>query len=160
MQVIFLKHQPGVGRKGEVKNVADGFALNFLFPNKIALPATSANMKIYAVVAPDQLEPGAPVKSACAGRAINQSLEKLAAIIHGVTLNFAEKADDKGTLFAGVGRERLANELAKHGALVKPKQIELDEPIKKLGDFKIAVSLKPDLKSSFRIIISKLQIYK
>ena len=156
MQVIFLKNQPGVGRKGEVKNVADGFALNFLLPQKIALPATPANVKTYSVSSEQQALFGATAKPACVGRAVTQSLEKLAAVIRGITLNFSEKADDKGTLFAGISRDRLTEELAKCGAVVKPKQIELDESIKKLGDFKITVTLKPDLKSSFRIIIKKL----
>ncbi|OGF35206.1 50S ribosomal protein L9 [Candidatus Falkowbacteria bacterium RIFOXYC2_FULL_48_21] len=150
MQVIFLKNQQNAGRKGEVKKVADGFALNFLIPNKIALPATPANVKTYSVLA------DGTVDSVAAHKVASQSLEKLAAAIRGVTLNFAEKADDKGTLFAGISRDRLAVELTAQGAAVKPKQIELDEPIKKLGDFKITVTLKPDLKSAFRIIIKKI----
>jgi len=150
MQVIFLKNQPGVGKRGEVKNVADGYALNFLLPQKIALPATPANVKTYSVSSDSQALFGATAK------AVAQSLEKLAVAIRGVTLNFAEKADNKGTLFAGISRDRLAEELAKSGAAVKSKQIDLEEPIKKLGDFKVAVVLRPDLKSSFRIIIKKL----
>lgn len=151
MQIIFLKNQPGVGKRGEVKNVADGYALNFLLPNKIAVPATPANVKTYSVPAEPQALFGATAK------AVAQSQEKLAAAIRGITLNFAEKADDKGTLFAGISRERLAEELAKSGAAVKSKQIELEESIKKVGDFKISVSLDKEVSAAFRVVIRKLK---
>lgn len=144
MKVVLIKFVDRLGRQGEVKNVSDGYARNYLLPNKFALPATAANVKKFEQVAKKKEERAAAPKFDPLG---------LAGQLRAVVLDFSEKADDAGTLFAGIAKDKLAAALAKRGFQIKPRQIDLDSAIKKIGEHKIYVTLASGVKSEFRVMV-------
>lgn len=144
MKVILLKKVADLGQQGEVKDVSSGFAMNFLFPRKLAELATSKAMRRMA-----ELKQKEEKKIA-----IKEKPESVAQKLRAITLNFVEKADAKGNFFVGITREKLAAALEARGILVKPKQIRLDSAIKKAGQFTIVVEVAPRLHSEFKLITS------
>jgi large subunit ribosomal protein L9 len=146
MQVVLLKTIDKLGRKGEVKNVADGFGRNYLLARGLAAPATEVNIKKFGQTV-ESVEKDLPVKP------VKLPPEQLAARLRSTTLNFVEKADDSGTLFAGINQEKLVKALAEKGLILKPKQIELKEPLKKLGEYRVEVNVAAGVKSEVRIVI-------
>ncbi len=148
MKVILLKFIDRLGRQGETKNVADGYALNYLLPGKLAVVFTPVNEKKYGKQTQGQAE--AKVQTAQ-----NKKPQDLANRLRAVVLTFAEKADDSGTLFAGITKEKLIKALKAEGIVLKPKQIELSEAIKKTGEYKILVMVATSLKSEFRVNVQK-----
>lgn len=148
MKVLLIKHLESLGRRGEIKNVAEGYARNFLLPGKFAVVANEVNEKKYAGME-KQIE----------SKQTNKKLktpEEIAARLRTISIVLAEKADEVGTLFAGITRDKLAQLLAEKGVDLKTKQIELAEPIKKIGDYKIGVNISASFKSEFRISIKKI----
>jgi large subunit ribosomal protein L9 len=132
MKIILLKDVAKIGRKYEVKNVADGYALNMLIPRGMAMAATdNAVKKIEVLKANDTTDK----------KIQTELLLKNLEVIKNLTLNLKEKANEKGHLFAGVTREMLAQEIAKATRLsIDPESIALPKPIKEVGEFKVAVS--------------------
>jgi large subunit ribosomal protein L9 len=147
MKVLLIKHLESLGRKGEIKNVADGYARNFLLPGKFAVVANDANIKKYAQEE-NQIE-SKQVKVKL------KTAEDIADRLRTTLIVLVEKADDGGTLFAGITRDKLVELLSEQGVNLKPKQIELDGPIKKLGDYKISVNISAGFKSEFRVLVKK-----
>lgn len=147
MKIILLKHLDSLGRKGEIKNVAEGYARNFLLPGKFAVVANEANEKKYAGVE-NQVE----------AKQTNKKLktpEEIAGRLRTFSLVLAEKTEEGGTLFAGITRDKLVQLLAEKGVDLKSKQIELEEPIKKIGEYKIGVNISAGFKSEFRVLVKK-----
>ena len=147
MKILLIKHLESLGRRGEIKNVAEGYARNFLLPGKFAVVANEANVKKYANIE-NQIET----------KQVNKKLktpEEIAARLRTISIVLAEKADDSGTLFAGLTKEKLVQLLAAKGIDLKTKQIDLAEPIKKIGDYRIGVNISASFKSEFRVSIKK-----
>ena len=132
-----------LGLAGEIKEVKEGYARNFLLPQKLAVLATPANIAKFA----REVEPEEVIreKRSSAGA-------ELAARLRTIALTMEEKADDKGTFFAGITKEKLTKILAQKGIELKPKQIKLDQPIKKAQETKVEVELAPGVRSEFKII--------
>ncbi len=132
MKVILLKDVAKIGRKYDIKNVADGYALNMLIPRGLATAATdSAVKKVEILKANDTTD------KKIQAELLLKNLE----VIKNLTLNLKEKANEKGHLFAGVTREMLAAEIAKATRLlIDPESIALPKPIKETGTFKVGVS--------------------
>ena len=131
MKIILLKDIPKVGRKFDIKDVADGHALNLLIPRGLAQGATPQAVKnIESLKATDLAE------KKIQGELLLKNLE----VIKNLTLTLKEKANDKGHLFAGITKERLVEEIVKSARLnIDPEAIHLDKPIKEVGEHKIAV---------------------
>ncbi|MEK7159552.1 MAG: 50S ribosomal protein L9 [Patescibacteria group bacterium] len=147
MKILLIKHLESLGRRGEIKNVAEGYARNFLLPGKFAVVANEANVKKYANIE-NQVE----------SKQVNKKLktpEEIAARLRTLSIVLTEKADEGGTLFAGITKEKLVQLLAAKGIDLKTKQIDLAEPIKKIGDYKIGVNISASFKSEFRVSIKK-----
>ena len=132
MKVILLKHINNLGRKGEVKDVSDGYAINFLLPQKLVALANPKNLKLL------QEQTVAVEKSKTASLIDTKKLlNKLSAIV----LDFSEKADAKGTFFAGITAEKISEALQKRVFLIRAKQIKLYSPIKKAGEYRVIVNV-------------------
>jgi len=132
MKIILLKDVAKIGRKYEVKNVADGYALNMLIPRGLAIVATE-----HAIKKVETLKQNDTTDKKIQAELLLKNLE----VIKSLTLSLKEKANDKGHLFAGVTREMLAAEIAKATRLsIDPESIVLDKPIKEVGEFKVAIS--------------------
>ena len=108
MKIILLKDIPKVGRKYDIKNVADGYALNMLIPRGLAQIATpQAEKNIESMKAKDMVE------KKVQGELLLKSLD----VIKTLVINIKEKANDKGHLFAGITKERLVEEIIKTARL-------------------------------------------
>lgn len=141
MKVILLEHVKGVGRKGEVKNVSDGYATNALLPKKLAVIATPAEMKKL-----DETKKHIEIKKAVSGALLDKNLKELAS----VHVEIKRKANSEGHLFSAVH----ANDVLE--ALEKQHKIELDVKhlpeihIKTLGEHKIEIKIEGK-KSEFTV---------
>jgi large subunit ribosomal protein L9 len=144
MKVIFLQDVPRVGKKYDVKNVNDGYAVNFLFPKKWAEPATS---KALAQLELRQKE--IVVERAVQEDLLLRNLEE----IKGKVVHIKAKADEKGHLFSGIHDHEISAALkAEHRADIGAEFISLEKPIKQVGEFDIPISIKGK-KSSFKLIV-------
>lgn len=147
MKIVFLKDVPGVGKKYEVKNVADGYAVNFLIPRKLAEAGTVA-----MVARAEQMGKIAETEKKIQANLIEKNLDSLS----GAVITIAEKANEKGHLFSGIHKEAIATELKKQkGIDVLPEFIDLAHPIKAVGENQIPVKFK-DKTVSFTLIVASL----
>ena len=131
MKIVLLKDIPKVGKKYEVKKVADGYALNRLIPQGLANPATAGNLaRLEAEKGQDDLKK----------KVRNDLLLKNFEDIKGVTVLMTEKANEKGHLFAGIHKEEIIPEIKKQTRLdLDSEHLVLLEPIKEVGEHKITV---------------------
>ena len=131
MKVVLLKDVAKVGRKYDIKDVADGFALNMLIPKGSAQLATAQSLKNIETM---------KSKDVADKRVQGELLLKSLDTIKSLTLNLKEKANEKGHLFASVTKERLAEEILKTARLnLDPNSIQLEKPIKEVGEYKVTV---------------------
>ncbi|MBU2028386.1 50S ribosomal protein L9 [Patescibacteria group bacterium] len=143
MQVILLKDVKNIGERGDVKNVANGFARNFLFPQKLAELATDAAMQ------KNQL---ALEKQAQAQEEALQKIQKSAESLAGSEIVIQAKAKD-GKLFGAVSKKKIIKELEKRGVIVEEKAVLINEAIKEVGDYEIKVELEHGIETIFNLKI-------
>ena len=131
MKVILLKDLPKIGKKFDVKDVSDGYALNMLVPRGLAQMATSQAIGKIELLKKKDLQ-----EKKIQGDLLLKNLDA----IKDLTLNLKEKANEKGHLFAGVTKEMLITEIAKTARLnLDPESIKLPKPLKQLGEHKVTV---------------------
>ena len=143
MKIIFIKDQPGAGKKGEIKDVNDGYAKNFLIAKGFAVVATA---EIQAKVAKEKKEADIKrLKEIGKLEALKTDLEKRV-----FTLKI--KVGDKGQIFSGVHeKDILAAVNSKMGLSLEKNQILLDKPIKELGEHKVKVKLAANLPATISL---------
>jgi large subunit ribosomal protein L9 len=144
MKVILLEDVSKVGRRGEVRDVSDGYARNFLIPKKLALGATAGNLKNL-----DHIKQQANAK---ADRA-KADAEGLRAQIEALTYEERRQASEEGKLFGSVTSQDLVDFLGKHGVKVERRRVHLDEPIKTLGETTVPVRLHADVTAQLRVSV-------
>ena len=132
MEVILREEVEKLGRRGDVVKVASGYARNFLLPKRLAVAATESNKKIV-----DQ-EKQAHLRRDAKEIGDAQELAKLMA---SVALTIAQKAGENDHLFGSVTAADIAVALEKHGFTVDRRKVHLEDPIKQLGEYKVAVRL-------------------
>ena len=132
MKVILLQDVPKVGKKFEVKNVANGYAINLLLPQKLAQLATNQTIKELEVEKKKyEIE-----KEKGVGK-LKEIFEKLNELIE-----IKVKANEEGKLFASLDKKEIIKAIQeKTGAKIDPNIIELDKPIKKIGEYKIGIKI-------------------
>ena len=145
MKVILLQTHDKLGKAGEVVNVKAGFARNYLIPNQIASIATKQNIKSLESFLRAQ-----EIKEA--KNRVN--IEGLSKKLDSLTLKFAVEAGEEGKLFGSVTSQMISDELSEQGYTIDKKEINLEEPIKALGNHKIEINLGYDLKPSIKIKVS------
>ena len=144
MKIILNQDIPKVGKKYDVKNVADGYALNFLIPRGLAMAATVGALKKLEI-AKTQLTVEKKVQE--------DLLIKNLKSLDGAKIEIAEKANDKGHLFAGLHKEQIIPEIKKQTGLdVLPEFLVLDRPIKETGEQMIEVKVQ-DKTAKFVVIV-------
>ena len=146
MQVILQEDVDKLGTRGEVVEVAPGFARNFLLPRKLALEASSANLKRLEKIRVTLAKRTATEKSAA---------EQQADLLNGVTVKLTRKAGENDQLFGSVTAADLAEGLAKQGFQIDKRRIVLDEPIKILGESLVTVRLVHGVAAQFKVIVEK-----
>jgi large subunit ribosomal protein L9 len=146
MQVILQEDVDKLGTRGEIVEVAPGFARNFLLPRKLALEASSANLKRLEKIRVTLAKRTATEKSAA---------EQQADLLNGVTVKLTRKAGENDQLFGSVTAADLAEGLAAQGFQIDKRRIALDEPIKILGESLVTVRLVHGVAAQFKVIVEK-----
>ena len=143
MKVILLENIPKLGKKYDIKNVSDGYALNFLIPKKLAVAATSQKIKEI-----ENLKKQEELKN----QKIQALFKEWAEKIKNTTLDFRLKTDKSGKTFGSVTKEDIVKQLEKtSGIKIEEKQIILDEHIKKVGDYVIKIKFSPEIETELKI---------
>jgi large subunit ribosomal protein L9 len=132
MKVILLKDVPALGRSGEIRDVKDGFARNYLLPRGFAALATDKNLQNLAHTREAAQAREARVLRDLGG--LKQQLESL-------VVEVRAKAGDEGRLFGSVTAQDIAEAISRKGVEVSKKQVEILEPIKTTGFYKIPIRL-------------------
>lgn len=148
MKVLLLENIKGIGRKGEVKEVSDGHARNFLIPKGQALAAT-----------PDILKKHAAASKAAAKEeeSLRAELSRIASGIDGKHYEFPLRVDDKGNVFGSVNKEAIIKALRDIGGLGRHHaEIVLEHPLKEIGDHSVAIDLGKGVKA--KIIVRLLPL--
>lgn len=146
MKVILQKDVKDVGRVGELVNVSEGFARNFLFPRKLAAEATEKRVKEY-----EHLKRVAEAKKKKAMAERQELLNK----INGTTVTFKLAAGETDKLFGTVTTTDISKELQKAGFSVDRRDIVLEEPIKVLGQHKAVVRYTEGLEAKIQIAVER-----
>lgn len=136
MEVILREDIDKLGNRGEVIKVAAGYARNFLLPRRLAVQATDANRKIVEQERQAHLRKEAKFKS---------EAEDLGKLVGGISLTIAQKAGENDQLFGSVTAKDVADALAAKNFTVDRRKIQLEEPIKQLGEFKVPLRLHKDV---------------
>ncbi len=146
MKVILTQTIERLGKIGDIVNVKDGYARNYLFPKNAAKEATSGNMKILeSLKAKQALEDAKRLNEAKA----------LAENIGALSVTISAKAGEEDKLFGAITTEMISTALGNEKIIIDKKEIVLDEPIKKLGVYQVAVKVHPEVKASLRVWIVK-----
>lgn len=145
MKVILKKDVRDVGRSGDMVNVADGYARNFLFPRNLAAEATEGRLKEY-----EHWQRVATSKKKKAVAELSQVIDKLKA----VTVSFKMPAGDNDKLFGSVTAKDVATELAKQGFNIEKKDITFEQ-IKVLGQYKAKINFGEGLKTEIAVSVER-----
>jgi large subunit ribosomal protein L9 len=142
MKVIFLQDVKGQGKKGEIKEVSEGYARNFLLPKGVVQLAT------------DGVKKSLDLQAASAQKKKDQEKEQfkaLAAKLSEMTVVIKAKAGDGGRLFGAITSKQIAEALEVQKITIDKRKIELDDPIRVLGVTKVTVKLYPDVKGTLNV---------
>lgn len=147
MKVIFLKDVKGKGKKGEVKDVAVGYAQNFLLKQGLAVEATPGNLSALKAKQNKEREEAQQVLEE--SKVLKEQLEK-------VTVQFSMKTGEGGRLFGSITNKQIAEELNKvHELKVDRRKIELADPIRSLGVTKVTVKLHPEVLATLKVQVDE-----
>ena len=148
MKIILLKDVKKIGKKYDVKNVADGYALNMLIPNGLALPATTGNVNMVEVKKKGDMLENAKTEA---------ELQKALNDIKGIAIEMSGKVNDKGHLFAGIHKPEIIEAVKKQkGVNISAEHLILDKPIKEVGDHAITVKVG-EREAAFNLVIKKAE---
>jgi large subunit ribosomal protein L9 len=146
MKVILLDDVQKLGRRGEVRDVSDGYARNFLIPKKLALGATAGNLKNL-----DHIKKQANAKA----DRIKGDAEGVRARIEILTYEERRQASEEGKLFGSVTSQDLVDFLAGQGVKVERKRVQLDEPIKSLGETSVPIRLHAEVTAQLKVSVTR-----
>jgi large subunit ribosomal protein L9 len=146
MQIILQEDVEKLGNRGQVVEVAEGYARNFLLPRKLALEANAGNMK--------RLE---KMRAAFAKKEATEKgdAQKLAELLAGVSLEIARKSGENDQLFGSVTTADISDALAAQGYTIDKRKLQLAEPIKLIGNFDIPVKLHREVVASVKLAVKK-----
>ena len=148
MKVIFLKDIPRIGKKYDIKDVNDGYALNFLLPKKLVERATKES-----VLKLEQHKKEIVIEKEIEENLLIRNLEEIKDII--ITIKC--KANEKGSLFSSIHKKEILEAMkTEHRAEINEDFIILEKPIKELGEFEIPIQIK-NKKSSFKLIVDRIK---
>ena len=147
MKVIFLQDVKGKGKKGEVKNVADGYAHNFLIKKGLAVEATSSNISaLEGQKKKEKKEAAEELKSA---KELKKQLEE-------ITVELSAKSGEGGRLFGSVTSKQIADALQKsHQLKIDKRKIELNDAIRSLGYTNVPVKLHPEVQATLKVHVKE-----
>src|SRR5437868_2801550 len=144
MEVILREDVPSLGKAGQIVKVKPGYARNFLFPKNLAYEATDGNRKRIAA------EQAAHAAKRAAERG---EAEAFATRLGAATVTITAKAGDEGKLFGSIGGNDIAAALAKMGHAVNKRRIDLEHPIKSVGEYTVPLKLHVEVTARIQVTV-------
>ena len=146
MQLILQEDVDKLGHRGQVVEVAEGYARNYLLPRKLAMPVTKGNLK--------QVE---QVKRALAKREATEreGAQKQAELLGSLVVELARKAGENDQMFGSVTAADISEGLAAQGYSVDKRKIELEQPIKTLGEYQVPARLHREVTASIKVVVRR-----
>lgn len=144
MEVILKEDVHKLGSRGEVVKVAEGYGRNYLLPRKLAIKATTANRAVIQ-----------QMKAAAQRRSVRDQAdaEGLAQQLKELTLTFRRKVGEEEHIFGSVTSQDIAEALEAKGFTVDRRKIHLNDPIKALGEFQVALRLHKEVTASVKVVV-------
>jgi large subunit ribosomal protein L9 len=146
MEVILREDIDSLGTRGQVVKVAPGYARNFLLPKRLAVQATEANKKIVEQERQAHLRKEAKAQG---------EAEELGKLVSNVTVTIKQKAGENDQLFGSVTSKDIADALTAQNYNIERRRIQLEEPIKQLGEYKVPVRLHKEVTVEITVIVAK-----
>lgn len=146
MKVIFIKDVKGQGKKGQVKEVSEGYAQNFLLPRGLVRLATDGNMKTLENqnAAEERRKQEEKAEAEVLGKKLEAEVTELKA-----------KAGEGGRLFGAITSKQIAEALAAKGLKIDKRKIELEDPIRTLGVTQVTVKVHPEVKATIKVQVTE-----
>jgi len=146
MQIILQEDIEKLGHRGDVVSVKPGYARNFLLPRKLAIEATTGNMKA--------LE---RIRTALAKKTATElaAAQKQAELLNSVSLSFKRKTGDNDQMFGSVTTADVSEALAAQGFKVDKRQVQLAEPLKIIGEYPVTIKVFRDVTAQIRVYVAK-----
>lgn len=145
-RLILIENIPSLGQAGDVIEVANGYARNYLIPQKKAIPATPNNIKA--------LEHQRQVLERKQEQE-RQKAENLAEKIKGLVCEIKKQVAEEGRIFGSVTSADIALALEKEGIMINKKKIALDEPIKQIGNYEVLIKPYPEVQAYLKVRVIK-----
>ena len=146
MEVILREDIDKLGNRGDLVKVTRGYARNFLLPKRLAVEATDSNRKIVEQERQAHLRKEAKLKV---------DAEDLSKLLTGVSVTISQKAGENDQLFGSVTAKDVADALAARNFTIDRRKVQLDEPIKQLGEFKVPVRLHKEVTVEIAVQVVK-----
>ena len=146
MQIILQEDIDKLGHRGEVVTVKPGYARNFLLPRKLAIEATTGNMKALERIR------GALAKKTATEL---EAAQKQAALLNGVSLAFKRKTGENDQMFGSVTSADIAEGLAAQGFKIEKRQVQIPDPLKALGEYTVTIKVFRDVTAEVKIHVEK-----
>ncbi|HET9994159.1 MAG TPA: 50S ribosomal protein L9 [Candidatus Acidoferrum sp.] len=146
MQIILQEDVDKLGHRGDVVTVKPGYARNFLLPRKLAVEATSGNLK-----AIERIRTSLAKKTATELEAAHKQAE----LVNGVALKFTRKTGESDQMFGSVTSGDVAEALAAQGFKIDKRQVQLAEPIKIIGESQVTIKVFRDVTAQIKVSVEK-----
>jgi large subunit ribosomal protein L9 len=146
MQIILQEDIEKLGHRGDVVTVKPGYARNFLLPQKLAIEATTGNMK-----ALERIRTSLAKKTATEVEAA----QKQASLIDGVELHFTRKTGENDQLFGSVTSADIAEGLEAQGFKIDKRQVQLPESVRALGEYPVTIKVFRDITAGVKVFVEK-----
>jgi large subunit ribosomal protein L9 len=146
MRIILQENVEKLGTRGQVVEVAEGYARNFLLPRSIAIPATAGNLK--------RLE---KIRTTLAKREATEreAAQQLAQMLASVSVSVARKAGENDQLFGSVTAADIAEALEAQGYTIDKRRVQLTDPIKVVGEFDVPIKLHHEVTASVKVSVTR-----
>ena len=146
MQIILQEDIDKLGHRGEVVTVKPGYARNYLLPRKLAIEATTGNMKALERIR------GALAKKTATEL---EAAQKQAAMLNGVSLTFKRKTGENDQMFGSVTSADIAEGLTAQGFKIDKRQVQLADPLKALGEYNVTIKVFRDVTAEVKVHVDK-----
>ncbi|MFI5058772.1 MAG: 50S ribosomal protein L9 [Candidatus Acidiferrales bacterium] len=146
MQIILQEDIDKLGHRGEVVTVKPGYARNYLLPRKLAIEATTGNMKALERIR------GALAKKTATEL---EAAQKQAALLNGVSLSFKRKTGENDQMFGSVTSADIAEGLTAQGFKIDKRQVQLADPLKALGEYTVTIKVFRDVTAEVKVHVDK-----
>ena len=147
MKIILLQDVKSLGKKGQIVDVSDGYARNYVLPKKVGIEATDKNK--------NELKLQKQHEDKLAAQRLAEAKE-LAARLDSLTIQVTMKAGENGKVFGSVASKEIAEQAGKqHGLVLDKKKIVLEEPLKSFGMHEVAIKLHPEVTGKLRVQVKE-----